>query len=75
MAAPLFDGPGLITRRIEVPTSEVAWVRYVLEGHDGLAHLHSDGGGSLTLVAPVEREAELDGVIGDLASEIELRRR
>lgn len=74
MAAPLFDGPGLITRRVVVSTEEVAWVRYVLEGYDGLAHLHSEGGGALTLVAPVEREAELDAVIDDLASEIALRR-
>ena len=66
---------GLVHRRVEVPRAEVAWVRYVLEAHDGLGNLHSDGGGALTLVAPRARARELDGVIDDLAAEIPLVRR
>ncbi|MCB9594581.1 MAG: DUF4911 domain-containing protein [Sandaracinaceae bacterium] len=75
MAAPLFDGDGLITRRVEVARDQVAWVRYVLEAYEGLAHLHSDGGGELTLVAPADRARELDAVIDDLVDEIGLVRR
>jgi len=74
VTSPLFDGPGLVTRRVRVARDQVAWVRYVLEAYDGLAHLHSSGGGTLTLVAPTSRSALLDGVIDDLAGEIELTR-
>ncbi len=63
-----------MTRHVRVARDQVAWVRYVLEAHDGLAHLHSSGGGTLTLVAPTCRAEELDGVIDDLAEEIELTR-
>lgn len=72
VAAPLFDGDGLVTRRVTVARADVAWVRYVLEGHEGLASLHIERGGVLTLVAPACRARELDEVLDDLAEEIEL---
>ena len=74
MTSPLFDGPGLVTRRVRVDRDQVAWVRYVLEAHDGLAHLHSSGGGTLTLVTPTSQLQLLDAVINDLADEIALER-
>jgi len=75
VVSPLFDGEGLVTRRVRVARDQVAWVRYVLEGHDGLGFLHSEGGGELTLVAPVSCAAALDEVIDDLSREIQLTRR
>ena len=72
VTAPLFDGDGLVTRRVQVPRAEVAWVRYVLEGNEGLANLHVERGGVLTLVAPECLAAELDAVLRDLAREIDL---
>lgn len=75
MSAPLFDGEGLVTRHVRVARDEVAWVRYVLEAHDGLGNLHSHGGGALTLVAPTCLAAELDALIEDLAAEIDLEPR
>jgi len=75
VSSPLFTGEGLITRRVRVERDQVAWVRYVLEAHEGLGFLHSEGGGELTLVAPVSRAAALDEVIDDLSEEIALRRR
>ncbi len=59
-------GPGLSSRIVRVPREEVAWVRYVLEAHDGLANLYGDGTDVITLVTPTCNETELDGVLVDL---------
>jgi hypothetical protein len=59
-------GPGLSSRRVRVSREEVAWVRYVLEAHDGLANLYGDGTDVITLVTPTCNEAELDAVIAEL---------
>ncbi|MBX3273158.1 MAG: DUF4911 domain-containing protein [Sandaracinaceae bacterium] len=74
MSASPVGGAGLVERRVHVPVGEVAWVRYVLEAHDGLAFFYSAGGGELTLVAPEARARELDDLIDDLAAEIPLTR-
>lgn len=71
MPTELFLGPGLVARRVIVARDEVAWVRYVLEGHDGLASLHGSGDGGVTLVTTDERAAELDAVIAELGLLIE----
>lgn len=63
--APLL-GPGLVARRVRVPREEVAWLRYVLEAHDGLANLHGTGDGAITLVTTTSRAAELDEVLAEL---------
>lgn len=70
--APLFDGEGLVTRCLRVPRDQVAWVRYVLEAHDGLANLHGAGDGTVTLVAPSSRAEELDAVLEELVTELGL---
>jgi len=72
VTAPLFAGEGLVTRRVRVPRADVAWVRWVFEGHEGLASLHVERGGLLTLIAPECLAAELDAVLRDLAREIDL---
>ncbi len=59
-------GPGLVSRRVRVPRDEVAWLRYVLEAHDGLANLHGDGEGTITLVTTESRAAELDAILAEL---------
>lgn len=51
---------------MRVSREEVAWVRYVLEAHDGLANLYGDGTDVITLVTPTCNEAELDAVIAEL---------
>ncbi|MEC7521792.1 MAG: DUF4911 domain-containing protein [Myxococcota bacterium] len=74
MTAPLHDGPGLVTRRLRVAKHEVAWLRYVVEAHGHLANVHVAKGGVVTLVAPVDRAALLDGVLADLEREITVER-
>lgn len=64
-------GEGLASRRVRVPREEVAWLRYVLEAHDGLANLHGSGDGIITLVTPTSRAAELDEVLAELGLAIE----
>ncbi len=64
-------GEGLASRRVRVPRDEVAWLRYVLEAHDGLANLHGSGDGTITLVTPTCRAAELDAILTDLGVELD----
>ena len=71
MTAPLFVGPGMVARTIHVPRAEVAWVRYVVEAHDGLANVHVAKGGVVTLVTTEEQAELLDAVIEDLRAELE----
>ena len=72
MTAPLFVGPGLVTRTMRVPRADVAWVRYVIEAHDGLANVHVATGGVVTLVTTEGQAEMLDEVIGDLRDEIDV---
>ncbi len=48
---------------------QVAWLRYVLEAHDGLGLLHGDGTGAVFLFAPESQAAALDALIADLMAE------
>lgn len=73
MSAPLFVGPGLVSRTVEVDRADVAWVRYVVEAHDGLANLHGDKDGTITLVTTPGMLGALDRLLDDLKSEIGLR--
>jgi hypothetical protein len=52
-----------------VARKDVAFLRYVLEGHDGVAFMHGDGSGCISLFAPESQAAELDRLIVDLAAE------
>lgn len=69
MVAPRPAGTGLIERRVLVARAEVAFLRYVLEGHDGVALMHGDGTGAISLFAPESQCAALDGLIADLEAE------
>lgn len=75
-------GEGLVERRARVKPENVAWLRYVLEAHEGLAFMHveapgsmrerapnSDGSGEVFLLAPAGLSAELDELVQDLLNE------
>ena len=63
-------GEGLVTRRVRVVAREVVFVKGIFEASEGLGALFAERGGDLVIAAPVSREAELDEVLADLASEI-----
>lgn len=67
--APLV-GEGMITRRLVVRAKDVAFLKGIVEAHEGLAQVFAEGGGDLTIAAPVGREAELDELVRDLAEEL-----
>lgn len=66
---PPLVGEGMITRRLVVRSKDVAFLKGIIEAHEGLAQLFAEGGGDLTIAAPVGREAELDELVQDLADE------
>ncbi len=72
--SPLPRGEGLAERRIRVARSEVAWVRFILEAHDGLACMYGDDTDVLTLLTPTSQISELEGVITDLEAAVQLER-
>jgi hypothetical protein len=71
--APLPCGPGLCRRRVLVARADVAFLRYLLEAHEGLAFMHGDGTGEISLLAPDSQLAALEQLIADLAEEGALR--
>jgi hypothetical protein len=60
----------MITRRLVVRAKDVAFLKGVVEAHEGLAQVFAEGGGDLTIAAPAGREAELDELVRDLAEEL-----
>ena len=64
------DPDGIVSRRLIVRAKDVVFVKGVIEAHDGLANVFSESGGDLTIVAPRDREAELDEVVRSLANEL-----
>lgn len=74
MRAPLLLDATLVARRVRVRKRDVAWVRYVVEAHDGLANVHVAPDGDVTLVTTGSQRAALDAVIDDLSAEIPLER-
>ena len=69
MAAARPSGPGLVERHLLVPRHEVAWLRYVLEAHEGLGLMHGDGSGTIVLMTTLSQIDELDRLIADLRAE------
>lgn len=69
MVAPLPAGVGLCVRKVQVVPADVAWLRYLLEAHEGLAFMHSDGSGVVSLLTTESQRAGLDALIDDLAAE------
>ncbi len=62
---------GMIWRRLVVRAKDVAFLKGIVEAHEGLAQVFAEKGGDLTLAAPVGREAELDELVRDLAAEFD----
>ena len=60
----------MITRRLVVRAKDVAFLKGVVEAHEGLAQVFAEGGGDLTIAASAGREAELDELVQDLANEL-----
>ena len=69
MVAPLPAGDGLCTRLVRVERARVAWLRYLLEAHEGLAFMHSDGSGLVSLLTTESQRSDLDALIADLERE------
>jgi hypothetical protein len=69
VVAPLPAGQGLCARRVRVERAQVAWLRYLLEAHEGLAFMHSDGSGLVSLLTTESQRAGLDVLITDLEHE------
>jgi hypothetical protein len=67
--APLPWGPGLSRRRVLVAREDVAFLRYLLEAHDGLAFMHGDGSGEISLLTPDSQLAALEQLIAELSAE------
>jgi hypothetical protein len=66
-------GPGLVERRVLINRDQVAWLRYVIEAHEGLGFMHGDGTGAVYLFAPESQAGALDELIADLEREGTLR--
>jgi hypothetical protein len=74
MVAALPAGDGLCVRRVVVERAQVAWLRYLLEAHEGLAFMHSDGSGVVSLLTTESQGRALDALIADLEREGVVRR-
>ena len=61
----------MITRRLVVRAKDVAFLKGIVEAHEGLAQVFAEGGGDLTIAAPAGRDAELDELVTDLAAEFD----
>jgi len=60
----------LITRDISCDLSDIVYVKSIASAYDGLCCLFAERGGTVSLVAPKGREAELDLLVDDLRFEL-----
>lgn len=60
----------MIERRLIVRAKDVVFVKGIVEAHDGLAHVFAEHGGDLKIVAPADRQTELEELVQDLAREL-----
>jgi hypothetical protein len=60
----------MVTRRVVVRARDVAFLKGIVEAHEGLAQVFAEGGGDLTLAAPASREEELAELARDLVLEL-----
>lgn len=66
--------PGCVTLRFRLPKREIGYVKFVVEGYDGLAQLVSQPGrGEMVWLVPCEREQEALELADALAEKLELR--
>jgi hypothetical protein len=60
----------MVVRRVVVASSQVVFLKGIIEALEGLAQMFAEKGGDLTIAAPADRAAELDAVIDDLCREL-----
>src|SRR4051812_24750395 len=53
MPTPPLIGEGMVTRRLIVRARDVAFLKGIVEAHEGLAAVFAESGGDLTLASPV----------------------
>lgn len=63
-------GDGMVSRRLVVRAKDVAFLKGIVEAHDGLAQVFAESGGDLVIAAPESRARELDALVRDLAAEL-----
>lgn len=68
---PPLVGEGMVTRRLVLRAKDVAFLKGVVEAHDGLAAVFAEHGGDLVIAAPADRERELEELVADLARELD----
>jgi len=74
MPDPRLLDEALIVRRLRLAQSEIVYVKSIVQASEGLCGLLAERSDSLiTLVAPRDREAELDRLVDDLVSEVGAR--
>ncbi len=66
--APL--GPGMVERRVSLPSREVVFLKGILEAHDGLAQVYAEKGGDLIICTTAEQATELDALLRSLTKDI-----
>jgi hypothetical protein len=59
----------MISRSLVVRAKDVAFLKGIVEAHDGLAQVFAESGGDLTIASMAGREAALDELVADLAAE------
>jgi hypothetical protein len=64
-------GEGMIARRLVVRAPDVAFLKGIVEAHEGLAQVYAERGGDLLIASTAGRERELDQLVLDLAREFD----
>ena len=65
-----FVGPEMTSFEVRMPAPQVVFLKGLLEAHDGLAQLYSEGGGELCIACPHDRRAELASLLHELCTDI-----
>ena len=65
-----FVGPNMATFAVRMPAPHVVFLKGILEAHDGLAQLYSEGGGELCIACPLDRQDELGSLLRELCTDI-----
>lgn len=55
---------------VRMPAPEVVFLKGILEAHDGLAQLYSEGGGELCIACPVDQREDLLALLQALCTEL-----
>lgn len=70
LPANTFMGDGMHAFSVRMPPRDVVFLKGILEAHDGLAQVYSEGGGELLVACPIDRKEELGSLLAALGEEI-----